>query len=205
VDDTSVWWLSAPWTGTWAGLDPVLDDLLADDCGWCGGWRGPLEVVSWSDDSRAVLGDVLGYCRACAVQLTADGAWGPQEMLARLGVRPRSIGGWRDAVRAAHARRVPASRVGVDQVATGAWPEGGDAVAAAYRAGEPGGWQAAAVQGVVDVLDGCGLTVDATVWAVDASDADGDDLPPGEVFLTAGDGRQVTVLVSVVLVEGALS
>jgi hypothetical protein len=68
-----------------------------------------------------------------------------------------------------------------------------------------GAWQAAAVQGVVDVLDTRSLIVDGTVWAVDATDADGDPAGPGEVYLTPEDGRQVTVQVWVVLVEGALS
>jgi hypothetical protein len=67
-------------------------------------------------------------------------------------------------------------------------------------------WQDAAAQALVDRLYGVALAIDGTVWAVDTADADGDDLPLGEVFLLTEDGgRQVTVRVSVELIEGALS
>lgn len=111
-----MWWLDAPYTGGWAALDRLLGDRFPDDCSSCGGWNGPLAVVSWTDQTQTP-GEAWAFCRPCAVRQVEAGTWGPQETLAELGARGRTIAEQVAAVQAAHARRVPAAALTVDDLA----------------------------------------------------------------------------------------
>lgn len=68
-------------------------------------------------------------------------------------------------------------------------------------------WRQGVVDGIVRRLDGDGVRVEDEDWDCDAEDADGDKLPPGQLFLTAhqGIGRRVTVLLQVTVIEGTIT
>ena len=101
-----MWWLPGLWSGSWAELDTLLADRCPDDCGCCGGWLGPVEVASWTDDTQS-SGEAWTYCRPCTLRQTRAGAWGPNETLAVLAPGGGTIAEQAAAVKAAHAWRVP--------------------------------------------------------------------------------------------------
>jgi hypothetical protein len=124
AEDTSVWRLDAPYTGTWAELDAAVGTRFPDDCSGCGGWGGPVVIAMWSDDSQA-SGEVWAFCRRCAVQVTAAGAWRPTETIAELHGPTRDRQQWPAIIAAAHTRRVPAQTLTAQEVAAGAWMTAG--------------------------------------------------------------------------------
>lgn len=116
--DTSVCWLPVLWSGTWAELDTFLADRCPDDCAFCGGWLGPVEVASWTDDTQSP-GEAWTYCRPCSLRQTRAGAWEPDETVAVLAPGGGTIAEQVAAVKAAHASRVPATALTVADLAPG--------------------------------------------------------------------------------------
>ena len=66
-------------------------------------------------------------------------------------------------------------------------------------------WQELAALGITEALDGGDVEIDGEAWDTDTQDAEGDVLPPGQLYLTHDDGRTVLVRVDVTVLEGTLT
>ena len=67
-------------------------------------------------------------------------------------------------------------------------------------------WEELTALGITEAMDGGTVSINGEDWDADAEDSEGESLPPGQLYLTAGGaGRSVLVHVTVAIVEGALT